>query len=120
MHPSTALFAGFSRKQALSASSSSPWTRDLRHVTAVIPRFWTKKNVWGDRYVKAVKNSERIKWWNIVPGDRVRVLGDPESTIHEVSQINRLTNRVYLKRRTVCIPSYLLAIYIKLFFPVDF
>lgn len=100
MHPSTALFAGFSRKQALSASSSSPWTRDLRHVTAVIPRFWTKKNVWGDRYVKAVKNSERIKWWNIVPGDRVRVLGDPESTIHEVSQINRLTNRVYLKRRT--------------------
>ncbi|CAL1702194.1 unnamed protein product [Somion occarium] len=92
--------SGYSRQQALNVATSSPFTRDLRHVKAVIPRFWNNKGAWADGGVNAVMTKERIKWWNIVPGDRVRVLGDPESTIHEVSQINRLSNRVYLKSRS--------------------
>ena len=51
--------------------------------------------------MKSVKPKDRIKWWNIVPGDQVRLLGDTEGTIHEVLSINRLSNRVFLKNTTV-------------------
>lgn len=51
-----------------------------------------------DQPIKAVKVQDRIKWWNIVPGDQVRLLGDKEGTIHEVQSINRLSNEVFLKK----------------------
>ncbi|KAH8106179.1 hypothetical protein BXZ70DRAFT_1061574 [Cristinia sonorae] len=89
--------AAIARFQALRAATSSPWTKDLRHVSAVIPRSWAKSlNGVGPR-VKSVKPKDRIKWWNIVPGDQIRLRGDPEGTIHEVRKINRLNNRVYVK-----------------------
>lgn len=47
--------------------------------------------------VKAVKPRDRIKYWNIVPGDRVRIIGDKEGQVLEVFKINKLSNRVYLK-----------------------
>ncbi|KAI0079677.1 hypothetical protein K474DRAFT_1689688 [Panus rudis PR-1116 ss-1] len=90
----------FSRSQALRIFTTSPWTRDLRHTTAVIPRFWTQRTTWKDGRVKSVKPKDRIKWWNIVPGDRVRLLGDTDGTIYEVHQINKLTNRVLIKTGT--------------------
>ncbi|THH33723.1 hypothetical protein EUX98_g436 [Antrodiella citrinella] len=85
------------RFQALRAATIAPWTKDLRHVKAIVPRPWSiPLNGAGPR-VKSVKPKDRIKWWNIVPGDQVRLRGDPESAIHEVRRVNKLTNRVYLK-----------------------
>jgi hypothetical protein len=47
--------------------------------------------------VKAAKPQDRIKYWNIVPGDRVRITGDKGDQVLEVAKINKLSNRVYLK-----------------------
>lgn len=81
---------------------NTPWTRDLRHVTAVIPRLWNKsRQTWLEPKFKDVKPKERIKWWNIVPGDSVRVLGDPDGLVQQVHAINKFSNRVFLKRQNV-------------------
>ncbi|EPQ59611.1 hypothetical protein GLOTRDRAFT_125909 [Gloeophyllum trabeum ATCC 11539] len=84
------------RSQVVRAATQSPVLRDLRHLDS-IPRWWLKKATFADPSPKVVKQKDRIKWWNIVPGDQVRVLGDRESTIREVLSINRFSNRVYLK-----------------------
>ncbi|KAH9950027.1 hypothetical protein B0H21DRAFT_803286 [Amylocystis lapponica] len=79
--------------------SSSRWTRDFRHLGR-LPTFWTKRQpalAEIQPLLKAVKPHDRIKYWNIVPGDQVRLRGDPLKTIHEVHQINKLNNRVFLK-----------------------
>ena len=90
-----------SRIQVL-LSEISPWTRDLRHVKAVIPRLWNKQRVsFLLPKFKDVKPKDRIKWWNIVPGDQVRVAGDPDGHIHEVRGINKFSNRVYLNMQNV-------------------
>lgn len=89
--------ATYTRSQALKIATSSPWTRDLRHVTAKIPKAWSKSRVEADPVVDAVKVKDRVKWWNIVPGDRVRMRGDPDGTIREVMKINKLSNTVSLK-----------------------
>lgn len=47
--------------------------------------------------IKAAKPQDRIKYWNIVPGDRVRIIGDKGGQVQEVAKINKLSNRVYLK-----------------------
>lgn len=92
----------FHRYQAL-LPSNSIWTRNLRHVDAVIPRAWSKRITFKDPRVKDVKPKDRIKWWNIVPGDQVRVRGDAEGTLREVQVVNKLRNMVYLKRvKEVC------------------
>ncbi|PSR73590.1 hypothetical protein PHLCEN_2v10509 [Hermanssonia centrifuga] len=89
----------YSKTQAFLAVTNSPWTRDHRHVTAIIPRAWTRRMIWKDPRINDVKPKDRIKWWNVVPGDQVRVLGDKEGSIREVFRINKLSNRVYLKRQ---------------------
>ena len=84
----------------------TPWTRDLRHVKAVVPRIWNKQRVgFMLPKFKDVKPKDRIKWWNIVPGDQVRVVGDQDGLIHEVSGINKFSNRVYLKMQNVSLGS---------------
>ncbi|PCH41177.1 hypothetical protein WOLCODRAFT_24546 [Wolfiporia cocos MD-104 SS10] len=87
---------GWTRMQVRDAFTSSPWTRDFRHLNA-IPRPWTKRTSWYDHVPKIVKPHDRIKYWNIVPGDQVRLLGDREGTIYQVNMINRLANRVLLR-----------------------
>ena len=87
----------YSRHQALRIVTSTPWTKDLRHVTAVIPRSWARPVNGVGSKVKSVKPKDRIKWWNIIPGDQVRLRGDPEGAVHEVRKINKLTNRVFIK-----------------------
>lgn len=62
-----------------------------------IPRHWTKRMTFKDPSLKPINPKDRIKYWNIVPGDRIGLLGDRFKTIHEVLSINKLTNRVYLK-----------------------
>ncbi|KAL4075739.1 hypothetical protein J3A83DRAFT_4410574 [Scleroderma citrinum] len=86
----------FSRFQLLKATTRSPWTRDFRHLLPV-PKHFAIKQSFYDPGIRAVRVKDRIKFWNVVPGDRVRIRGDSRSTIHEVLSINKFTNRVYLK-----------------------
>lgn len=67
---------------------------------AALPRFWTRPSPLGPS-VSAVRLKDRIKWWNIVPGDQVRVLGWEDTSLREVYAINRLNNRVLLKKEQV-------------------
>ncbi|KAI0068950.1 hypothetical protein BV25DRAFT_1791294 [Artomyces pyxidatus] len=85
-----------SPNQVRLAATNIPWTKDFRHMKP-FPRFWLKRMSFLEPNVKAARPKDRIKYWNIVPGDRVRVIGDEEGRILEVSSINRITNRVYLK-----------------------
>ena len=91
----------YRKYQALQVATKSPWTKDLRHVQAILPRFWTKPSQLGPS-VSVVRLKDRIKWWNIVPGDQVRVLGWEDTSLREVYAINRLNNRVLLKKEQVC------------------
>ncbi|KAI0347063.1 hypothetical protein BDW22DRAFT_1367342 [Trametopsis cervina] len=91
--------SGFTRSGAL-RGSTSVYTRSLRHANAVLPRFWGKRVAWQDPRLKDVKPKDRIKWWNIVPGDQVRLRGDTENVLREVQSVNKLTNTVYLRRAT--------------------
>jgi hypothetical protein len=47
----------------------------------------------------AVAPKDRIKFWNIVPGDNIRLRGDSSSKIREVVKINKLDNSVYVNRK---------------------
>ncbi len=85
-----------SAAQVRGAITSNPWTRDFLHLQP-FPLSYLKRYSFKDILVKAVKPQDRIKYWNIVPGDRVRIIGDKEGKILEVSKINKLSNRVYLK-----------------------
>jgi hypothetical protein len=82
--------------QVRAAITSNPWTKDFRHLEA-FPTSYLKRYSFKDMLVKAVKPQDRIKYWNIVPGDRVRIAGDKGGQVLEVAKINRLSNRVYLK-----------------------
>ncbi|KAL4241345.1 hypothetical protein ABKN59_000165 [Abortiporus biennis] len=93
--------SNYARHQLMNIATASTWTRDLRHVTTSIPRFWAQRGVvFSDPRFKSSKPKDRIKWWNIVPGDQIRLLGDPEGTIHEVQRVNKLTNRVLVKAQS--------------------
>ncbi|GBE79142.1 predicted protein [Sparassis crispa] len=83
--------------QFRAAITSVGWTRNFLHLDP-IPRHWTIRQSRSEPKNTAVKVKDRIKWWNIVPGDQVRLRGDPEGTIHEVDKVNKFNNRVYLKR----------------------
>ncbi|OBZ71921.1 Cell division cycle-related protein res2/pct1 [Grifola frondosa] len=80
-------------------SGTTPWTKHFRHLLPA-PRWLVQRRnrVQGDPVVKVVKPKDRIKYWNIVPGDQVGLLGDSTRAIHEVHKVNKLTNRVYLKK----------------------
>ncbi|TFK56131.1 hypothetical protein OE88DRAFT_1804899 [Heliocybe sulcata] len=93
---STSRFTSLRKAQVVRAATSSPVTRDFRHLDSV-PRWWLGRSSFSDPVSKAVKVKDRIKYWNIVPGDQVRVLGEREGTVREVLSINRFSNRVYLR-----------------------
>ena len=82
--------------QVRAAITSNPWTKDFRHLEA-FPISYLKRESFKDMLIKAVKPHDRIKYWNIVPGDRVRIIGDKGGQVLEVAKINKLSNRVYLK-----------------------
>jgi len=50
-----------------------------------------------DPIVKSAKPKDRIKYWNIVPGDQVRIRREESKTIYEVMSVNKLINQVRLK-----------------------
>ncbi|KAF8665752.1 hypothetical protein AX16_000200 [Volvariella volvacea WC 439] len=86
----------FTRRQLLNATTTYPWTTDFRHLLP-IPRFWLKRTSVRDPVIKSVRPRDRIKYWNVVPGDQIRLLGDKTNTLHEVLSINRISNRVFVK-----------------------
>lgn len=90
------------RRTALNATTKNAALSNFNHLRS-IPRAWLIRRSKQDPKLKSVRAKDRIKFWNIVPGDRIRLRGDGDSTIHEVLSINRLSNRVFLKGpSTVC------------------
>ena len=85
----------FTRRTALNATTKNPALCNFNHLRS-IPRAWLIRRSKYDAKLKSVRVTDRIKFWNIVPGDHIRLRGD-DNTIHEVLSINRLSNRVFLK-----------------------
>jgi hypothetical protein len=81
------------RRTAINATTKNPALCNFNHLRS-IPRAWLVRRSKHDPKLKSVRVTDRIKFWNIVPGDRIRLRGDDE--IHEVLSINRLSNRVFL------------------------
>jgi len=84
------------RRTALNATTKNPALCNFNHLRS-IPRAWLIRRSKHDPKLKSVRATDRIKLWNIVPGDQIRLRGDEDSKIHEVLSINRLSNRVFLK-----------------------
>jgi hypothetical protein len=61
------------------------------------PKKWLKRFSIRDPVIKSVRPADRIKYWNVVPGDQIRLLGDKTNTLHEVLSINKISNRVFVK-----------------------
>ncbi|KIJ20107.1 hypothetical protein PAXINDRAFT_166253 [Paxillus involutus ATCC 200175] len=84
-----------SRSQIQKAATRFPWTKNFRHLLPV-PKHWLDRQSFYDPGLKVVPVKDRIKYWNVVPGDQIRIRGEG-SKLHEVMSINRFSNRVYLK-----------------------
>ncbi|KAF9036013.1 hypothetical protein BDZ89DRAFT_1011464 [Hymenopellis radicata] len=77
--------------------SKSPWTKNFRHMLPVdIKHLRLTAKMSDITTPKVVLTRDRVKYWNIVPGDQIRVRGDRNNTLHTVEAINRWTNRVHL------------------------
>ncbi|KAG6866488.1 hypothetical protein C0991_003032 [Blastosporella zonata] len=86
----------FTRRQLQAATTTRPWTKHFRHMLP-IPKTFMKRFSLRDFAIKSVRPRDRIQYWNIVPGDQIRLLGDKKNTLHEVLSINRFSNRVFVK-----------------------
>ncbi|TFY52113.1 hypothetical protein EVJ58_g10189, partial [Rhodofomes roseus] len=88
--------AGWTQQQVARAWTGSPLTKDFRHLLRIPPQ-WQKRVSRLDPVIKFVKPKDRIKYWNIIPGDQVRLRNDRSGKIYQVNMINRLSNRIMLK-----------------------
>ncbi|OJT10480.1 hypothetical protein TRAPUB_12918 [Trametes pubescens] len=87
-----------SAKELAYAATTQAFTRNFRHLLPV-PRFLVRGPFLpGQSRPKDTKPKDRIKHWNIVPGDFVRLRGDTKGAIHEVFRVNKISNRVLLKK----------------------
>ena len=84
------------RNEVLQAWTASPYTKSFRHLLPY-NRHWERRMTFRDPIIKSAKPKDRIKYWNIVPGDQVRIRGEESKTIYEVMSINKLRNQVRLK-----------------------
>jgi hypothetical protein len=81
-------------------------TRNFKHLWSIHKRVlvaWNKEDADKNLPIgkwKLVAPKDRIKWWNIVPGDQVRVIGLESEGVHVVHAINRFANMVTLSRKT--------------------
>lgn len=90
--------------QARRAATASPWTKELRHLEP-LPKHWSDRRKVPGALQNVTRPKDRIKWWNIVPGDQVKIRNSRINEILEVAQINKLTNMVYLKVRVFSFSS---------------
>ncbi|KAJ4472136.1 hypothetical protein J3R30DRAFT_3660026 [Lentinula aciculospora] len=102
-------FHRLTRHEIVFAVSRSPWTTSFRHLLPVSKILNQKLNRTSfeafSKKVVAVK--DRIKYWNIVPGDQIRLLGGRRKgkdsaegknvVLHEVVAVNKFRNRVYVR-----------------------
>ncbi|KAI5124173.1 hypothetical protein M0805_000980 [Coniferiporia weirii] len=92
-----------SRSEAHKVFVTSKNTTNFRHLLPVAkPRHLVVPNHL-DRSPDPVLPRDRIKWWNIVPGDQVRVMAERDARVREVKGVNKFANRVYIegdKKRT--------------------
>lgn len=91
---------GLTRQQLIRGAVNSPWTTNFRHMEG-FPKKWLKRTSMRDPRIKSVRPKDRIKYWNVVPGDQIRLLGDKTNTLHEVLSINKVSNRVFVKGTSV-------------------
>ncbi|EPS95380.1 hypothetical protein FOMPIDRAFT_1025842 [Fomitopsis schrenkii] len=90
---------GWTRQQVAQAWTKSPLTKDFRHLLP-LPLYWQIRRSRLDPVTKFTKAQDRIKYWNIVPGDEISLRNDRTGKIYQVNHINRLTNRVSLMKET--------------------
>jgi hypothetical protein len=84
------------RNEVLQAWTASPYTKSFRHLLPY-SRHRERRMTFRDPIIKSAKPKDRIKYWNIVPGDQVRIHGEESKTIYEVMSVNKLSNQVRLK-----------------------
>jgi len=80
-----------------------PWTKSFLHLSE-LPRS-ERKAVYKDpksrgKYDGIVAVKDRIKQWNIIPGDLVRIKGEGNK-LREVFGVNKFKNLVYIKTSLV-------------------
>ncbi|KZP12071.1 hypothetical protein FIBSPDRAFT_1050239 [Athelia psychrophila] len=92
------------RRELLKATTTSPFTRDFRHLLK-FPRYWLTRQSFREPIIKSVRPSDRIKFWNVVPGDKIADLRDPSKKLYEVLSINKLSNKVFLKGTSRSVPG---------------
>jgi hypothetical protein len=104
------------RIELLKAWAASPYTFNFRHLLPTNKRH-TQRLSFLEPKKKTIRPQDRIKYWNIVPGDQVRIIGQPERTIYEVLAINKLRNLVGLRTPSTVfacpVPVYKVLIYSK-------
>ncbi|EJD03689.1 uncharacterized protein FOMMEDRAFT_19078 [Fomitiporia mediterranea MF3/22] len=85
------------RAEARKIFITSKSTINFRHLLPVAkPRHIVSPSR-VERIPEPVLPKDRIKWWNIVPGDQVRVMAEKSAKIREVKGINKFANRVYIE-----------------------
>ena len=83
------------RPQVFSKIEESPWTYNWHHLVPISHSYLSRLKKQNNTL--PIRPKDRIKQWNIVPGDRVRVRGEEAGSIRQVFGINRYNNFVYLK-----------------------
>lgn len=91
-----AVKTNLSRAEVRRVFVTSQYTTNFRHLLPVYKGHINKDSVF-DKVPKTVPTSDRIKWWNIVPGDQIRVMAEENGRVREVKGINKLSNRVYVE-----------------------
>lgn len=85
-------------KKKLHAGTRKPWTTNFNHMRPVPRRLRDNKQSEDafDPHKKAAFDipKTRIKFWNVVPGDKVRVRGRYGNRLRQVFRIRRLENVV--------------------------
>jgi hypothetical protein len=84
-----------SPSQLTRATTLSTVTRSLKHLLPF--RFQRRPGDRRDKEEEPVHVNERIKWWNIVPGDKVKILDFKDTRQWRVHSINKLSNKVYVE-----------------------
>lgn len=85
------------RSTATKIFVTSQVTADFRHLLPVpkLRRHQPPNPL--EKAKEPVFPKDRIKWWNIVPGDKVRVMAEKDGSVREVKGINKFNNRVYVE-----------------------
>lgn len=90
----------------IAATTRSTFTKHTGHM---YNRRGASPKLHPESSVQIVHPRDRIKWWNIVPGDKVRIRGDKTSTLQEVYSVNKVANHVFLRGIKIVMHFYLLS-----------